>query len=88
MKVKNLIKWSLIGALMTAFLSIDPAPVNASTESATGNPSITQQDKPLKRHRNNRRKHRRHRRWKRHHPRRMDTNTNNDKRVPPKNENK
>ena len=86
MKLMNLIKWSVIGALMTVFLSIDPALVNASTGSASSDTSVTQQNHPLKRFRHNRRKHRRFRRWKRHHHRRMDTNM--DKRMPPKNENK
>jgi hypothetical protein len=84
MRIANLLKWAIIGFMMAVFVSFDAEPVNAA--SAAKNPSLTQQDKPLKRHRNNHRKHRRHRRWKRHHHRKMDTNI--EKKMPPKNENK
>jgi len=78
MKVINLVKLSLIDALMAVCLSIDTEPVNASAQSTA---SLTQQNHPLKRFRQNHRRHRKLRRWKRHHHRMG--NTNNDKKVPP-----
>jgi len=86
MKITNLLKWSVIGVLMTVFLSVDAEPVNASTGSAPRDTSITQQNHPLKRFRHNRRKHRRHRKWKRHHHRMGETKI--EKKLPPKNEEK
>ncbi len=50
----NLIKWSIIAVLFSAFVSIDAEPANASTGSASNGTSLTQNDKPQK-HRNRKR---------------------------------
>jgi Ni/Co efflux regulator RcnB len=84
MRIANLLKWAIICCMMAVFVSFDAEPVNAA--SAAKNPSLTQQDKPLKKHRHNRRKHRRHRKWKRHHHRKGETKI--EKKLPPKTEEK